>query len=133
MEEIKNDSPRQDKGRQAKVKLTFEGGGSIMLGLIVLGWFIYAGIGRFADRDRSVVVKGLSEREVVADQVIWPLAYRLAGNDLKSLYAQIEENNAVIVDFLTSNGIPQEEITVAPASVTDLQAERYGYNNPQTR
>ena len=129
MEEIKNDSPRQDKGRQAKVKLTFEGGGSIMLGLIVLGWFIYAGIGRFADRDRSVVVKGLSEREVVADQVIWPLAYRLAGNDLKSLYAQIEENNAVIVDFLTSNGIPQEEITVAPASVTDLQAERYGYNN----
>ena len=122
MEEIKNDSPRQDKGRQAKVKLTFEGGGSIMLGLIVLGWFIYAGIGRFADRDRSVVVKGLSEREVVADQVIWPLAYRLAGNDLKSLYTQIEENNAVIVDF-------QEEITVAPASVTDLQAERYGYNN----
>ena len=129
MEEIRNDSPHQDKGRQAKVKLTFEGGGSIMLGLIVLGWFIYAGIGRFADRDRSVVVKGLSEREVVADQVIWPLAYRLAGNDLKSLYTQIEENNAVIVDFLTSNGIPQEEITVAPASVTDLQAERYGYNN----
>ena len=57
------------------------------------------------------MVKGLSEREVVADQVIWPLAYRLAGNDLKSLYTQIEENNAVIVDFLTSNGIPQEEIT----------------------
>ena len=100
-----------------------------MLGLIVLGWFIYAGIGRFADRDRSVVVKGLSEREVVADQVIWPLAYRLAGNDLKSLYTEIERSNAVIVDFLTSNGIPQEEITVAPASVTDLQAERYGYNN----
>ena len=37
------------------------GGGSIMLGLIVLGWFIYAGIGRFADRDRSVVVKGLTD------------------------------------------------------------------------
>ena len=100
-----------------------------MLGLIVLGWFIYAGIGRFADRDRSVVVKGLSEREVVADQVIWPLAYRLAGNDLRSLYNEIERSNTVIVDFLTSNGIPQDEITVSPASVTDLQAERYGYNN----
>ena len=87
------------------------------------------GIGRFADRDRSVVVKGLSEREVVADQVIWPLAYRLAGNDLRSLYNEIERSNTVIVDFLTSNGIPQDEITVSPASVTDLQAERYGYNN----
>ena len=105
------------------------GGGSIMFGLIVLGWFIYAGIGRFADRDRSVVVKGLSEREVVADKVIWPLAYRLAGNDLRSLYNEIERSNTVIVDFLTSNGIPQDEITVSPASVTDLQAERYGYNN----
>ena len=105
------------------------GGGSIMLGLIVLGWFIYAGIGRLADRDRSVVVKGLSEREVVADQVIWPLAYRLAGNDLRSLYNEIERSNSVIVDFLTTNGIPQDEITVSPASVTDLQAERYGYNN----
>ena len=129
MEEIINDGHSHDKDRKTKVKLTFEGGGSIMVGLIVLGWFIYAGIGRFSDRDRSVVVKGLSEREVVADKVIWPLAYRLAGNDLKALYTQIEENNAVIVDFLTSNGVPQEEITVTPASVTDLQAERYGYNN----
>ena len=95
----------ENSSRISKTKIEV-GGGSIMIGLIVLGWFIYAGIGRFSDRDRSVVVKGLSEREVVADQVIWPLAYRLAGNDL-----------------------PQEEITVSPASVTDMQAERYGYNN----
>lgn len=100
-----------------------------MVGLIVLGCCIYAGIGRFADRDRNVVVKGLSEREVMADKVIWPLAYRLAGNDLRSLYSEIERSNAVILEFLTSNGIPEDEITVSPASVTDIQAERYGYNN----
>lgn len=117
-----------ENSRISKTKIEVAGG-SIMLGLIVLGWFIYAGIGRFSDRDRSVVVKGLSEREVVADKVIWPLAYRLAGNDLRSLYTEIERSNAVIVDFLTSNGIPAEEITVSPASVTDIQAERYGYNN----
>lgn len=100
-----------------------------MIGLIVLGCCIYAGIGRFADRDRNVVVKGLSEREVMADKVIWPLAYRLAGNDLRSLYSEIERSDAVILEFLTSNGIPEDEITVSPASVTDIQAERYGYNN----
>lgn len=75
------------------------------------------------------MVKGLSEREVMADKVIWPLAYRLAGNDLRSLYSEIERSNAVILEFLTSNGIPEDEITVSPASVTDIQAERYGYNN----
>lgn len=100
-----------------------------MVGLMVLGCCIYAGIGRFADRDRNVVVKGLSEREVMADKVIWPLAYRLAGNDLRSLYSEIERSDAVILEFLTSNGIPEDEITVSPASVTDIQAERYGYNN----
>ena len=105
----------ENSSRISKTKIEV-GGGSIMIGLIVLGWFIYAGIGRFSDRDRSVVVKGLSEREVVADQVIWPLAYRLAGNDLRSLYTEIERSNTVIMDFLT-------------ASVTDMQAERYGYNN----
>ena len=94
-----------EENRQTKVKVHFDSG-AIMVGLIVLGWFIYAGIGRFSDRDRSVVVKGLSEREV-----------------------EIERSNTVIMDFLTSNGIPQEEITVSPASVTDMQAERYGYNN----
>ena len=67
----------ENSSRISKTKIEV-GGGSIMIGLIVLGWFIYVGIGRFSDRDRSVVVKGLSEREVVADQVIWPLAYRLA-------------------------------------------------------
>lgn len=114
--------------RQTKSGFRFCGG-SIMVGLMVLGCCIYAGIGRFADRDRNVVVKGLSEREVMADKVIWPLAYRLAGNDLRSLYSEIERSDAVILEFLTSNGIPEDEITVSPASVTDIQAERYGYNN----
>ena len=31
--------------------------------------------------ERSVVVKGLSEREYVADKVIWPLQFVEAGND----------------------------------------------------
>ena len=45
----------ENSSRISKTKIEV-GGGSIMIGLIVLGWFIYAGIGRFSDRDRSVVV-----------------------------------------------------------------------------
>lgn len=105
------------------------GGICIMMGMVVLGLCVYAGIGRFADKDRSVVVKGLSEREVSADRVIWPLVYRQASNNLSSLYTEMERANSIIVEFLLSNGIPATEITVAPASVTDIQAERYGYNN----
>ena len=43
--------------------------------------------------DRVVTVKGLSEREYIADQVIWPIQFVDAGNDLPQLYEHIEKNN----------------------------------------
>lgn len=101
----------------------------VMIGLIVLGCCIYAGIARFKDSDRTVVVKGLSEREVKADKVIWPIVNRQASNDIRTLYSQMENATDIIIDFLTENGVSKEEITISPASVTDIQAERYGYNN----
>lgn len=122
----KKSKTMEEKLTNAKTHIN---GGFTMIGLIILGWFIYAGIGRFSDRDRSVIVKGLSEREVIADKVIWPLVYRQASNDLRSLYNEMENANRAIVEFLISNGIPENEITISPASVTDIQAERYGYNN----
>ena len=54
----------------------------IAIGLLLLGVFIERGISSFADKDRSVNVKGLAEMEVPADKVTWPLVYKSLGNDL---------------------------------------------------
>ncbi len=97
----------------------------LSLGIIILGWFIYAGIVRFKESERVVTVKGLSEREVSADRVIWPLVFKSASNDLTSLYSDIEKSNSKIIAFLESNGLSREEITVSPISVIDTEAERY--------
>ena len=94
-------------------------------GIVIAGWLLYRGVVHFKDSDRVVSVKGLSEKEVKADRVIWPLVYKLAGNDVASLYNTIENNNAKIVSFLVSNGIAEDEITVSPAEVVDMDAERY--------
>ena len=40
--------------------------------------------------------------EVPADKVTWPLMYKSLGNDLVSLYEQINRTNRTIVDFLKS-------------------------------
>lgn len=32
--------------------------------------------------DRCVTVKGLYEKEVMADKVIWPIVYKQGGNEL---------------------------------------------------
>ena len=59
------------------------------LGTALLGWFIYLGIAAFANKDRYVSVRGLAEREVKADHVIWPIVYKTTGNDLQKLHAHI--------------------------------------------
>ena len=46
--------------------------------------------------DRIVSVKGLCEREVKADNVICPFAYKEGGDDLQQLYRIIEQKNAII-------------------------------------
>ena len=45
----------------------------IAVGMAFMGMAIRNGIVTFKDRDRTVAVKGLCEREVKADKVTWSL------------------------------------------------------------
>ena len=45
----------------------------IALGIVILGLCVKWGIDDFTNKDRKVVVKGLSEKEVDADKVTWPI------------------------------------------------------------
>lgn len=102
----------------------------IAVGLIVLGWFLYAAIHQFAYRDRQVVVRGLAEKEVMADKVTWPLVVKTLGNDLPQLYSRINANNDIVLKFLKENGISEEEISVGAPEVFDKDAQTYQTNVP---
>ena len=67
-------------------------GTAIMIGLIVLGIFIAKGLKSIAFQDQYVTVKGLAEREVLANKVVWPLPYKCVSNDMQELYNAIEKN-----------------------------------------
>ena len=97
----------------------------IMIGLSLLGLFIFASVGKYRSYDRVVSVKGLSEKEVSADNVTWPVAYKLVGNDLVYLYKEIKRTNLIIEKFLLDNGISKEDIYINAPEVLDLQADRY--------
>lgn len=98
----------------------------ISIGLLGLGWSIKSGIVAFKDRDRIVTVKGLSEREVKADKVTWPLVYKELGNDPMEMYNLLERKNQKVVAFLKNAGIKDSEIIVNPPSISDRQADIYG-------
>lgn len=97
----------------------------VAVGLAALGLFVRCGLGSLASRDRVVDVRGLAERQVMANKVTWPIAYKLVGNDLPTIYNQVNTTNATIERFLTSNGVAKEEISVNAPEVVDLQADRY--------
>lgn len=96
-----------------------------MAGLIFIGICMVVAVNRYKSYDRSVSVKGLCEKEVMADKVIWPLVYKLVGNDMETIYSEITAKNGIIVGYLMENGIPKNEISVAAPNVVDLKADRY--------
>ena len=101
-------------------------GASLLLGCIALGWLLGNYALRVKKFDRTVVVKGLSEREVPADVAIWPLTFQEASNDLTGLFSSLQRKNALITEFLAGHGIDKDAITVGAPAVTDRHAQSYG-------
>ena len=101
----------------------------IGVAIVILGFALKAGIDNFSNRDRVVTVRGLCEKEVRANKVTWPIVTKEMGNDLTTIYNRIQSTNAVIVDFLKSNGIAESEFSVNPPQVYDAAADRYGNQN----
>lgn len=102
---------------------------AIMVGLIVIGVMIPKAVKDFRSFERTVDVKGLCEREVKADKVIWPVVYKVMANDIQEIYSQIDRNNALIVAFLQKGGITEEEISVSIPQISDKFANEYGSND----
>lgn len=97
----------------------------VAVGLLALGLCMRSGLKSIAQSDRTVDVRGLAEREVDANYVTWPIMFKEVGNDLPAVYEKVAKTNKTIVDFLTENGIPENEIYIGAPEVRDLQADRY--------
>lgn len=96
----------------------------------VLGCLVLGGCAIFATKlnksfDRTVSVRGLCEREVKADKVIWPLAYKIGGDSLPAVYAKASAMNEQITRFLLAAGIKEDELSVASPKVEDNRAVSY--------
>lgn len=106
---------------------------AVMLGLFVMGAMLPRAVEKYREYERVVNVKGLCEREVKADKVIWPVVYKVMADDIQSIYDQTDRNNEVILAFLQAGGVNPSEITVSVPQISDKLANEYGDNNRQYR
>ena len=97
--------------------------------IVIAAAMLPLSVAKLKSYDRTVDVKGLCEREVKADKVIWPMTYKVMGDDLASVLKQTEAFNKEIVDFLIAGGIPAEQISMAAPTISDKLASEYGTND----
>jgi len=100
----------------------------IYSGIVIAGFFIGNMHKTGKQYDRFVQVKGLSEREVLADLAVWPMHIMLTGNDLQVLKKQIEMQNEAVYHFFLNQGFDEKELTKGIATINDARADLYNTN-----
>lgn len=104
----------------------------LALGLGVGGFFLGQALETGLSRlhvPHTVSVKGLAEHQVKADLALWPLRFVTAGNDLAAVQTKIDNDQKAVAEFLKTEGLKPEEITLQRTDVIDLLAKEYRNEN----
>ena len=90
----------------------------LSLGIVVGGYLLGDGLLRAREADRSVTVRGLAERDVVADTAAWVMSYSAQGSELDAVQADIAEDTDTIRDFFRELGFPADAVQAGGANVS---------------
>ena len=113
---VTNNNP-ENKGVAKTVILSL----SLLIGLCLLGYFIFQGLKTFSDKDRVVTVNGLAEMDMKATSATLALTFSLSGDDFQNIFKQTENKRNAIIGYLTSIGYNNNDITIGNLDVTDRQ------------
>lgn len=106
---------------------------AILIGLLLLGFYIYKGLRTFSDKDRVVTVKGLAEIDMTATAATMEMEFSFSGDNLQELLQQSETKKSAIIKKLEESGFSSQDMTVKPIDVTDRETyyEMQWANNTQ--
>ena len=104
----------------------------VSLGLLMLGLCIKSGIDNFTNKDRRVTVKGLAEKEVDADKVVWTMKLEEVGDELQPIFGRLNAKIKIIKDFLKDNELGDKgTVTISTYDVTDHQSNVWNDDKPR--
>lgn len=93
---------------------------SIACGLVISSAVVSYAVNRISAGKQSVVVKGLSEKEVKADQAQWTVAVNGSGKTLPEALASLRANRPAVVAYFRDQGFPESAITADRETFTVL-------------
>lgn len=99
---------------------------------VLASLIIASGMTKIVKQDRSVTVRGLAEREVLADMAVWPLTFSAGSNNLQQLQSDIISKTETVKKFLKEYGLTEEDFTVQAPNITDNTVNPYIEHNSST-
>lgn len=93
---------------------------------LIASAFLMAGaVQGFKTEGRILTVRGAAEIPVMADIATWTLSFVATADTLSTAQSSFKVQEAAVRSFLKSMGLSEEDITAAPLSVNDAEADRY--------
>ncbi len=89
----------------------------IALGIALAGLLVARGLGEIRRGGATVTVRGLAERDVVADLATWTIATQANGSDLAIVQGKADADAAAVRRFLSTSGFTAEEVQLRGSSV----------------
>ena len=98
---------------------------SLCFGMTALGSILGYSAIKHKEFERTVTVKGLSEREYPADIVIWTIDFTLANNSLTQLHALLQTSSDSLRNYLLEETIQENEISFTTPAINDSYTNQY--------
>ena len=94
---------------------------SLILGLSLLGFFIFKGLKTFSDKDRVVKVKGLAEMNITAISAQTYLSFSFSGDNLQKIIRDTETKKLRIINYLKETGFEDKNINMGSPEISDKE------------
>ncbi len=115
MTDYSDDTPPSQAGSFWKSPLV-AAAAVIAIGLCVGGFMTGDGLVRAKMADRTVTVRGLAERDVIADLAVWTLSYSTTAGNLADAQSSVDRDTQQLREFFAGLGFPEDALQ--PVSVS---------------
>jgi len=97
--------------------------GILAVGMIAGGYLLGDGLLRAKMADRSVTVRGLAERDVMADLATWTISYSATAANLADAQASVDRDTVQLSEFFKGLGFPEEAVEPVAVNVSSFTNE----------
>ena len=94
-----------------------------LLVLASAGFLTGDGLVRAKMADRTVTVRGLAERDVMADLAVWTLAYSDTATDLATAQENVDRDTRQLEEFFTDLGFPEDALQAVSVNASSYTPE----------